>query len=314
MSPSTCHYLLDKFFTFKLPFFAIAPSTENTSHNGPVIIDITDNIELDQISRQMERLGYDVIYITSNIAESNGNNIIYFPSWLYSCSLQYSKFNRVNTTNKRNYKVSCLNRNCSPHKVYTYLQLVKRNYLDESIVSFSDSFCIDAKLTPLDLTTPPFTNELPIAVLEEAKAISLYREIESTWDNDHSFLHPAFTDCYLNITTETRAKYSLFTEKTAKTLAAGQLFLQVNGPRSLDGLKSLGIETFDSIIDSQYDTATDYISRIDKIFLLLDNIAPNLEELYHSNISAIQYNQEYFLSDSFRQRLEKNLQDRDLIV
>jgi len=316
MFTSTCHYLLDKFFTFRLPFFAIAPSAENTAHTGTIIVDITDNIELDQISRHMERLGYnDVVYITSNVAEANGDTVVYFPSWLYSCSLQYSKFDQVDTANKRNYQVSCLNRNCTPHKVYTYLQLVKRGYMDKSIISFSNSFCIDATLTPLDLSTPPFTEQLPKAVIDELQTMPLYKDIDDTWRNDHNFLHPAFTDCYLNITTETRANYSLFTEKTAKPLAAGQLFLQVNGPRSMEGLRSIGIETFDTVFGRhQYDQERNFINRIDHMFALLDDKVADLEEIYYSNIDKINYNQTYFLSDAFRYRLAKNLRDRDLIV
>jgi hypothetical protein len=167
----------------------------------------------------------------------------------------------------------------------------------------------------LDLSSPPFTEQLPKAVIDELHSMSLYKDIDSNWRNDHNFLHTAFIDSYLNITTETRANYSLFTEKTAKPLAAGQLFLQVNGPSSIDGLRSIGIETFDLAFDHhQYDQASNFIDRIDHMFALLDNKVVDLEEIYFNNIDKINYNQDYFLSDSFRYQLAKTLRDSDLIL
>jgi hypothetical protein len=318
--PVMCHYRLNEFFTFKHPFFSIAPEVRNTLCSKiPVIVDVTDNAELDQLTRKLQNNGYEnVIYLTSNITESNGNDIIYFPAWLYSSSLMYSTLERVAIGNKRNYLVSCVNRNCFTHKVYTYLQFLKRDYISKSAVSFSNSYCVNAKLVPLDMSKSPFIDELPKEVINEANQLSLYRELpnhEITWENDHSFNNIAFTDSYLNITTETRHKLSLFTEKTAKTLASGQLFLQVNGQDSIDGLRTLGLNTFDWAFNNhEYDNQTNFMSRIDGMFKILDTIVPNLEDIYHSNISEIKDNRDYFLSESFRIRMEKNLRDRDLIV
>ena len=318
--PVMCHYRLNDFLTFKHPFFSIAPEVRNPlTPTTPVIVDVTDNAELDQLTRKLQNNGYEnVIYLTSNITESNGNDIIYFPAWLYSSSLVYSKLEKVEIGNKRNYLVSCINRNCFPHKVYTYLQFLKRSYINKSAVSFSNSYCVDAKLVPLDMSKSPFIDDLPKDIIDEIKQLSLYRELPNhniAWENDHSLNNVAFTDSYLNITTETRHKLSLFTEKTAKTLASGQLFLQVNGQGSMDGLRTLGLNTFDSVFNNhEYDNQTNFMSRIDQMFELLDSIVLNLEDIYHSNISAIRENQNYFLSDAFRTRMEKNLRDRDLII
>lgn len=315
-----CHYHLNQFFAFKHPFFNIAPEVKNNLNpTDPVIVDATDNTELDQLVNKLKNNGYEnVIYLTSNITESNGNDIIYFPAWLYSSSLRYSQLNRVSIGDKRNYLVSCINRNCFPHKVYTYLQFLKRDYISRSAVSFSNSYCIDAKLVPLDLSKSPFIDEFPKDIIDEIRQLSLYRELPNhdiNWQNDHSFDNVAFTDSYLNITTETRHKFSLFTEKTAKTLASGQLFLQVNGQGSIDGLRTLGLNTFDSVFNNHdYDNQSNFMNRIDQMFLLLDTVIPNLEDIYHSNESAIRDNQDYFLSGAFRARMEKNLRDRDLIV
>lgn len=310
----TCHVTLNHFVKFNIPFYSKMPIESPRGNSDPIIVDIADNINLSLATKTWNNAGFtNVIFLTSNINEANGNNVIYFPSWLYSCSAIYSRM-QVPTIGKRKYSVSCLNRNCMPHKLYTYLQFIKREYLSKSLVSFSGSYCVDAQLRPIDFDDYPFQT-LPQSIINEAKNSPLYLEVDDKqWINDHSFLHPAFTDSYLNITTETQYIFSLFTEKTAKPLVGGQLFLQTNGPNSIAGLKHLNIETFDSDLDPLYDSFPVYTDRIDQMFLLLDKLFPNLEDIYYSNLAKIKYNQEYFLSTAFRSNMEKTLKERGLIV
>ena len=56
-----------------------------------------------------------------------------------------------------------------------------------------------------------------------------------------------------------------FTEKTAKPLATGKPFLLVSGPGSLDRIREMGIETFNSVIDETYDRAPTPTKRIQAI-------------------------------------------------
>jgi predicted transcriptional regulator len=86
-------------------------------------------------------------------------------------------------------------------------------------------------------------------------------------------------------------------------LAAGQLFLMVNGYNSLDILREMGFETFDQDFDNHgYDLFTefkksDYIFRIDKLIDLLNRRYDQIEDIYFKNIEGIRYNQEYARSD-----------------
>lgn len=69
--------------------------------------------------------------------------------------------------------------------------------------------------------------------------------------------------CFLPWQIYNRARYSLvaetsadrlfFTEKTAKPILAGRLFLLMAAPGSLAALRSLGFETFGDIVDETYD-------------------------------------------------------------
>lgn len=66
-----------------------------------------------------------------------------------------------------------------------------------------------------------------------------------------------------------------FTEKTANCLATGKPFVLVSGQYSLNRLQNMGFQTFNSIIDETYDTASTPYNRIAKI-------KQSLTELYNS--------------------------------
>jgi len=57
--------------------------------------------------------------------------------------------------------------------------------------------------------------------------------------------------------------FSFFTEKIAKPILAGRLFIVISGVNYLRNLRSLGFKTFDGIIDESYDTVEDDHKRWD---------------------------------------------------
>lgn len=61
--------------------------------------------------------------------------------------------------------------------------------------------------------------------------------------------------------TDTDNDYSFFTEKIAKPLIARRLFVVFSGQHYLRNLRSLGFQTFDSVIDETYDTLEDPVHR-----------------------------------------------------
>jgi hypothetical protein len=87
-----------------------------------------------------------------------------------------------------------------------------------------------------------------------------------------------------------------FTEKLAKPLSTGKPFLLVSGPGSLDRLREMGIETFDSVIDETYDQALTPTKRIHAIVNSLQmlynntNRSEKIAEMYQ----IAQRNQEHY--------------------
>ena len=120
----------------------------------------------------------------------------------------------------------------------------------------------------------------------------------------------------MNIVTETSCKLTtpFFSEKTIKPLVSGQLFLMAGDQHSIKSLRALGFETFDHALNNHnYDNFFTYKQRIDSMVNLIDSVYENVESIYFDNIQAIQHNQEYALSDLFRDRCLKSLLDLDVV-
>lgn len=72
-----------------------------------------------------------------------------------------------------------------------------------------------------------------------------------------------YSQCWYSIIAEGFFDHrgSRFTEKTAKALVAGRLFVLFGGPHDLKRLRRLGFKTFGSVIDESYDEITDDYQR-----------------------------------------------------
>ena len=86
--------------------------------------------------------------------------------------------------------------------------------------------------------------------------------------------------------------FSFFTEKIAKPLIAGRLFIVIAGQHYLRNLRSLGFKTFDGIIDETYDSEPNNEIRwqmaIEQAISLTDN---NQQEIYDRCKDIFNHNQ-----------------------
>lgn len=84
-----------------------------------------------------------------------------------------------------------------------------------------------------------------------------------------------------------------FTEKTANCLATGKPFVLVSGQHSLARLRSMGFQTFDTVIDESYDTASHPYERVQRL-------TSSLQELYNSESKAQRLQELYHLAQKNR--------------
>lgn len=130
--------------------------------------------------------------------------------------------------------------------------------------------------------------------------------------SDATIKIPALDDAYIHITSETTVIDRIFmSEKTWKPIAAGQLFLHFGNPGTIGFLRTLGVDTFDDLIDhDSYDTVVDWQHRMDIIHDLANHlITLNLEDIWHATLSRRQSNVNKFFAGDFLQNYRHSVLD-----
>lgn len=315
-----------KSFNKHMPFFTYVDFKYHRDYvldtiykNELTIIDCSQdpNPVLD-VKNDVLHLGLDdrIILLTSNYDDySNYKNIFYFPYQLFRSRQLYVK---LNINDKRKFKVSCLNRNPNTHKIYTFFKLQKLSVIDEMLVSFNNIIPFNDR--PLLTMDHWMIQVMPANIKEELSKIKLYRQDipnDDLWDWNNLInnnFHPAFKNSYLNIITETSYELVCLSEKTFKPLISGQLFTFSSAPYSLEAIKKLGFETFDDILNPNYDSILNMYDRIDNMIDLINNVYQNIEQMYFENKEKIKFNQEHFQSIELEKKLITPLVELGVIL
>ena len=109
---------------------------------------------------------------------------------------------------------------------------------------------------------------------------------ETLWENDHFFP----------------------TEKIAKPIVAGRIFMVSSGKNYLASLRDLGFRTFDGIIDENYDTCDNYHERNSAILIELQRLNQlDMSEVYRSALPVLEHNQNLIYSDFQKEPARKFL-------
>lgn len=223
------------------------------------------------------------------------SRLIYYPYWYHYSVGFFNKTHSSNiSSNRKKYKISCLNHVPRLHRIYNYFLLKDKHYFNDCITSmYAD-----------DGTTHRRDDDLPIP--EEALTwwngykIDLLSSRGNGFDNN--IMHAAFTNAYINFVTETTVSPRLFvTEKSWKPIASGQLFVILGAPGIIAHLREQGVDTFDDIIDhSHYDNEQNFETRLKKIYELLDSLVNlDLEYVNEQTKSRRLKNAEDFYAGNF---------------
>jgi hypothetical protein len=213
---------IGKKFNKNVPFFTCVDLREHSnfvldviSKNSITIIDGSqDPHNILTIRNDLVNIGYNdkVVYLTSNYDDySSYNNVFYFPYQLFRSKVFHSI---ININQIRKYKVSCLNRNPLYHKIYTFLKLQQLDQFDDMLISFNNIMPHENKRTltidhsEVQKIPEHIKIKMNLCLDQKEQWPTLYRQdltTDNIWDWNHitSNNHPAFTDSYMNIITET---------------------------------------------------------------------------------------------------------------
>lgn len=227
------------------------------------------------------------------------DRIKYFPFWAIWSSYQTINYN----DSYRKYRVSCLNGTPWVHRKLMYLALLQKSYFKDMIFTFGNRTEYD-----------PYPDEISLTSEEKEKSFLLssnviFLDTDASCGIDVSITHPAFTDCYVNLVTETNVYNDtpMLSEKTFKPILAGQLFILLASPGAVQFLRDIGIDTFDDIIDHSYDDTTDIRSRIQQISDQVDRLDRlDLNTIYIDIKPRLRRNSEFLRSQEFRDQFTLN--------
>jgi|14_taG_2_1085336.scaffolds.fasta_scaffold05264_6 hypothetical protein len=97
------------------------------------------------------------------------------------------------------------------------------------------------------------------------------------------------------------------TEKTFQPIVAGQPFLTLSAPNTLQTLKHYGFKTFSNLWDESYDQEQDHDRRMEMVIeqiAKLNNLSDDkFKTLYQQCLTICEYNRQHFFSDLFEHQM-----------
>jgi hypothetical protein len=256
----------------------------------------------------LEQLGLNFIMLTHNITQHKTRpKLLYYPVLYHWARCQFQR-QSISTLHKK-YKLSCLNGTLRWHRVYNYLLLKSRPDFNDYLCTLhyqpelEDAQELQARANISDEIIQQW--ELIKNHLPHRDQLGQENKIRADWD----IVHPACTNSYINLVTETDMSNAFVTEKTWKPVASAQLFLIVGHRNAVAHLRSLGVDTFDDIIDhAYYDNEADWQIRIQKIHQVLDKLlSQDLESIYKDTEQRRTSNSKKFFNGEFGTEYQNNL-------
>lgn len=298
LTPNYIEYFFNSFVpNNSLIVFPDVPfdKSEITDNISTIIFDDCTNPI--NVSEHLQKINLDNFKILSGLFPYYENvpypNVYFFPFWAVWISWQQYKFSNL----EKHYLISCLNGTPNVHRKLLYLELNKKSYFKDMIFTFKNN--------PNYIPTP---NEIVLTNLEHeeiSKLPPMVTFLPSDLDIgiDLSISHPAYQESYINLVTETTVSnvVPMLSEKTFKPIVAGQLFVLVASPGSIEFLRKIGIDTFDDIIDHSYDQELDVRQRILKVVTELDRLTMlDIPKIYNNLSERLKKNSTYLNSEDFR--------------
>ena len=195
--------------------------------------------------------------------------IMYFPFYARLAKIWPSKStNRLTIAQKqRTYFLSNLNYFARDFRIANYLMLLDKSYADRVFLTMHNQQQLNHD----------YDGHFSLTEEEICRWKHLQRQPTSFSDHYNVFFgldHPAFSDSYLHLVSESTVKDKLFvTEKTWKPIAACQLFLIWGNSGIIQLIRDMGVDVFDDVIDHSYDVETDHRLRLNKIHHELDRLS-----------------------------------------
>ena len=271
-------------------------------------------LRLDLLCR-LHELNYTVYkFVSGNTKANLLENFVYFADHELLYYIRNKNDEKIlKTTGSLMRTFTCLSRTHQWWRATALADLYRRSLLDNSYWSYNPNTTVGNRIEDcaIEIDTLNIRDDLT-----EFMRDGPYRadDLSSAAHNNHSLtVEEHYRNSYCNIVFETLfdadgSGGAFLTEKTFKPIKHGQPFVIVGCHGSLQLLRDLGYRTFDSVIDTSYDTIQDNTARWIAVRNTIEQIKnSNLEEFRLLCQSDVEHNQQVFLS-SKRDRLNRLLE------
>ena len=212
-------------------------------------------------------------------------NEVYRPWW----SFNLLKFNQVEqSTQEPQYDFDCLLGARRPHRDFAMLAMQHTGLIDTSIVTYREFFhgaLVDHQSKEFADMFPEQTLNFPYV----SPNLDPAWEVNSKLDRSISPYVPwnIYHRCRYSIVCETLGTGDAFfmSEKTAKAMFAGRVFLMFGNAGFLANLRKLGFETFGAVIDESYDNNT---LDFERFALIQQQMVELSKQDYHKVMNKLQ--------------------------
>ena len=244
--------------------------------------------------------------------------------WEISYPISYWRMKKsmdlfVAKQSKLKHGFSCLNNSNNAHRTLLGYWLYNQKLLDDIIFSqniFNDGYAItrisqDANILNLE-NFEEYKNLLPIRAQFETVPVSEFRDIQA-----YAIVHPAYTDAYCNIVTESECEeypftrkinLPIITEKSWKPFMAGQVPIMLAARGHIAYLKGLGFEMMDGLFPMGYDQMP-VLQKIENIIVIVAKGKDFIEDFYFRHLREIKHNYELINSDKVGEIILQNIKD-----
>jgi hypothetical protein len=242
----------------------------------------------------------DYVFVSANSAADQLSNFVYFNDfelwyWQRNASVPATPVH----TNKRSYNFTVLNRLHKSWRAIIMADLQRNCILDVSQWSYCESGELDSN-NPIEVDLIDGLRDITNTFLKQAPYT--WDNLDQEQRNDHSRndYEKYYTDAYCNIVIEThfdadQSDGVFLTEKTFKPIKHGQLFFVAGCAGSLQQLRNLGYNTFDSVFDNSYDLITSNTERWCALRTAIKQANKNISQIYNAVADQIRHNQQLFL-------------------
>lgn len=306
------------FFDFDIDYFSLLPSTVFTAvYQGQLQIlfyyhegDNPHRIkqQLDKLAAQLRLPSDCYVFVSANSAANDIPGFVYFNDfelWYYQRNLAQAPL--TVHTEPRQREFTALNRLHKSWRATVMADLKRNGVLDNSYWSYCETGSMDNN-NPVQIDSFAQLRYDTQKFLAGAPYVS--DNSDQTQRNDHSVTESKYhVNSFCNIVIEThfdadQSGGTFLTEKTFKPIKHGQMFFVVGPAGSLQALRDLGYQTFDTVLDTSYDRVADHTQRWAMLLDAIKQSQHRLADRFAAAQSEIQHNQDLF-AEAKTQRLNK---------